>query len=66
MRTQDELKICFAEIDRSTDRAARGISQVRRSAKVKALPSNAIMMGFQGSLCVALMSLVILWIANGN
>lgn len=66
MRTQDELKSYFVEIDRSTDRAARGISRVRRTAKIKTLPSNGIMVGLQSSLCVALMSMVILWIAGNS
>lgn len=66
MRTQDELKTYFAEIDQLTDRAAKGIARVRRTAKVQSLPSHAIMMGLQGSLCIALMSMVIFWVANGN
>lgn len=66
MRTQNELKTYFTEIDQSTDRAAKGIAQVRRTAKIQALPSHALMMGLQGGLCIALMSMVILWIANAN
>lgn len=38
MRAQNELSPYFAEIDRRTDRALKGIREVRRSAKFKSLP----------------------------
>lgn len=38
MRAQNELSPYFAEIDRRTDRALAGVREVRRSAKLKALP----------------------------
>ncbi|WP_269582360.1 hypothetical protein [Roseibium sp. Sym1] len=38
MHAQNELSPYFAEIDRRTDRALKGIREVRRSAKLKALP----------------------------
>lgn len=40
MRAQNELSPYFAEIDRRTDRALKGIREVRRSAKLKALPKE--------------------------
>lgn len=38
MRAQNELSAYFAEIDRRTDNALRGIRQVRQAPKFKALP----------------------------
>jgi hypothetical protein len=38
MRAQNELSPYFAEIDRRTDNALKGIREVRRSPKFKALP----------------------------
>jgi hypothetical protein len=40
MRAQNELSPYFAEIDRRTDNALRGIREVRRSAKFRALPKE--------------------------
>lgn len=40
MRAQNELSPYFAEIDRRTDRALKGIREVRRSAKLRALPKE--------------------------
>ncbi|MET1415317.1 hypothetical protein ABVF61_23790 [Roseibium sp. HPY-6] len=40
MRAQNELSPYFAEIDKRTDNALRGIREVRRSAKLKALPAD--------------------------
>ena len=40
MRAQNELSPYFAEIDRRTDNALKGIREVRRSAKFKALPKE--------------------------
>ncbi|PVB63550.1 hypothetical protein [Labrenzia sp. 011] len=47
MRAQNELSPYFAEIDRRTDRALAGIREVRRSAKLQALPPEpkAVMVG---------------------
>lgn len=38
MRAQNELSPYFAEIDLRTDRALKGIREVRRTAKLTALP----------------------------
>jgi hypothetical protein len=40
MHAQNELSPYFAEIDKRTDNALAGIRQVRRSAKLKALPAE--------------------------
>lgn len=40
MRAQNELSPYFAEIDKRTDNALKGIREVRRSAKLKSLPSE--------------------------
>ncbi|AMN53680.1 MULTISPECIES: hypothetical protein [Stappiaceae] len=40
MRAQNELSPYFEEIDRRTDRALKGIREVRRSAKLTALPQE--------------------------
>jgi len=40
MRAQNELSPYFAEIDRRTDRALKGIREVRRSAKLRSLPGE--------------------------
>ncbi|MEO9529357.1 hypothetical protein [Roseibium sp.] len=40
MHAQNELSPYFAEIDRRTDRALKGIREVRRSAKFKTLPAQ--------------------------
>ena len=40
MRAQNELSPFFKEIDKRTDNALRGIREVRRSAKLKALPKE--------------------------
>lgn len=40
MRPQDELSPYFLEIEQRTDRALEGLRKVRRSAKLKALPSE--------------------------
>ncbi|WP_298820810.1 hypothetical protein [uncultured Roseibium sp.] len=40
MRAQNELSPYFAEIDQRTTRALKGIREVRRSAKLKALPKE--------------------------
>ncbi|MBN9670336.1 hypothetical protein [Roseibium aggregatum] len=47
MRAQNELSPYFAEIDRRTDRALKGVREVRRSAKLKSLPKepNAFFVG---------------------
>ncbi len=40
MRAQNELSPYFAEIDLRTDRALKGIREVRRSPKLTALPGE--------------------------
>ncbi|EEE44814.1 hypothetical protein [Roseibium alexandrii] len=40
MRTQNELAPYFREIDRRTDRALKGVREVRKSAKLRALPAE--------------------------
>jgi hypothetical protein len=40
MRAQNELSPYFAEIDQRTDRALKGIREVRRSAKLRTLPQE--------------------------
>jgi len=40
MRAQNELSPYFAEIDRRTDNALKGIREVRRSAKLRTLPKE--------------------------
>ena len=40
MRAQNELSPYFEEIDRRTDRALKGIREVRRSPKLTALPQE--------------------------
>lgn len=40
MRAQNELSPYFAEIDQRTDRALKGIREIRRSAKLTALPGE--------------------------
>ncbi|MBG6146868.1 MAG: hypothetical protein RIE06_20610 [Roseibium album] len=40
MHAQNELSPYFAEIDKRTDNALQGIRQIRRSAKLKALPKE--------------------------
>ena len=40
MRAQNELSPYFAEIEQRTDRALKGIREVRRSAKLTALPKE--------------------------
>ncbi len=40
MHAQNELSPYFREIDRRTDLALKGIREVRRSAKFKALPAE--------------------------
>lgn len=40
MRAQNELSPYFTEIDRRTDIALKGIREVRRTAKFKALPKE--------------------------
>ncbi len=40
MRAQDELSPYFAEIEKRTDNALRGIREVRRSAKFKSFPAE--------------------------
>lgn len=40
MRTQNELSPYFQEIDLRTGRALKGIREVRKSAKLRALPAE--------------------------
>jgi len=54
MRAQNELSPYFAEIDRRTDRALKGIREVKHSAKLKTLPkepkSTVVATGFMVAL----------------
>ncbi|MEL7528961.1 MAG: hypothetical protein AAFN16_24560, partial [Pseudomonadota bacterium] len=40
MRAQNELSPYFAEIEKRTDNALKGIREVRRSAKLRSLPAQ--------------------------
>ncbi len=40
MRAQNELSPYFAEIEKRTDNALKGIRDVRRSAKLRSLPAQ--------------------------
>jgi hypothetical protein len=62
MRAQNELSPYFAEIDRRTDIALKGIREVRRSAKLSALPKEPRTEAVGTTFLVALAAFVGLFI----
>lgn len=62
MRAQNELEPYFTEIDRRTELALKGIREVRRSPKLKALPADPGVAVVGTALLVALIAFMALFL----
>lgn len=63
MRTQNELSPFFQEIDQRTGRALKGIREVRKSAKLRALPAEPKPIFINTSFLVLLAFFVTLFVS---
>ncbi|MBO6891373.1 MAG: hypothetical protein JJ866_05460 [Roseibium sp.] len=62
MRAQNELSPYFAEIERRADRALKGIREVRRTPKLRALPATPDTSRLKAGLILPLVAFLALFL----